>query len=307
MQPFGHRVQLPGLMVYGSDYSTWGDLMDGVIETRIAALEAEIRELKKAVGDVGSPTSDRRGMIKLVAATAVGAVTGAALLGTDSVAASDGMPVVQGVANTGLSATGLESSQFSALIATCHGGVGVVADGALGNAWFPGGGKGRPGSSPGAGVVWVDDAGDWWASIAQSPFVGHWRKLAGPSSAGQLHVLPVPVRVYDSRHGEAPTFVLPKFPTTPNETRVIQTTANYSGVPLNANAVLVNLTITGPQTHGFAAAWATGTWPGTSSINFAAGQDVAGTTVVGCGPSSSIQIMSNTVTDFLVDVIGYYQ
>src|SRR4051812_1881521 len=99
--------------------------MDMATEARIAALEAEISELKKAVGDHGSPTSDRRGVIKLIAASAVGAVTGGALLGTDGVAATDGMPVVQGMANTGVSATGLES-QFSALIATSHGGVGVV-------------------------------------------------------------------------------------------------------------------------------------------------------------------------------------
>ena len=45
----------------------------------------------------------------------------------------------------------------------------------------------------------------------------------------------------------------------------------------------------------------------TSSVNFAAGQDIAGTTVVGCGPSATIQILSNTVTNFLVDVIGYYR
>ncbi|HEY0519319.1 MAG TPA: hypothetical protein VGC84_07480, partial [Ilumatobacteraceae bacterium] len=222
------------------------------------------------------------------------------------VAAIDNQPVVQGVANGGALATGLESSQSSALFVTGHGGVGVVADGALGNAWFPGGGKARPQSSPGAGIVWVDDAGDWWASVAQSPFVGHWRKLAGPNCAGQLHVLPVPVRVYDSRPGQPPTFVQPKSRTTPNEARLIHT-ADLSGVPLDATAVLVNLTITDPQTQGFAAAWPAGPWPGTSSINFSAGQDIAGTTVVGCGIDASIQIMSNTVTHFLVDVIGYYR
>ncbi len=39
----------------------------------------------------------------------------------------------------------------------------------------------------------------------------------------------------------------------------------------------------------------------------AALQNIAATTVVGCGPSATIQILSNTVTDFVVDVIGFYQ
>ena len=72
-------------------------------------------------------------------------------------------------------------------------------------------------------------------------------------------------------------------------------------------ALLVNLTITGPQAAGFATAWPSGPIPGTSSINFAAGQSIAATTVVGCGQGASILVMANTVTDFLVDVIGYYQ
>ena len=136
---------------------------------------------------------------------------------------------------------------------------------------------------------------------------GGWRKLAGPNTAGQLHVLPSPVRVYDSRSGEAPTAIGPKVPTDINGVRIVNTTGNASGVPTNARAVLINLTITGPKGPGFASAWATGPFPGTSSINFAAGQNVAATTVVGCGPSATIQVLTSTVTDFVVDVIGFYQ
>ena len=146
----------------------------------------------------------------------------------------------------------------------------------------------------------MDGAGNWWGATIDSATNAQWRKLAGPSTAGQLHVLPTPVRVYDSRPGEAPLAVGPKAPTTANGIRVIDTTANGSGVPFDANAVLVNLTITGPQAPGFATAWPTGAWPGTSNINFAAGQDIAATTVVGRGPSASIQILSNTVTNFLI-------
>ena len=63
----------------------------------------------------------------------------------------------------------------------------------------------------------------------------------------------------------------------------------------------------GRLTPGFAAAWPSGPYPGTSSVNFAAGQNIAATTVVGCGANATIQVLSNTVTDFMIDVIGYYQ
>jgi hypothetical protein len=281
--------------------------MDRVTEARIAALELEINELKQAVAaENSSPTSDRRGMIKLVAATAVGAVTGAALLGAEpAAAATDGQSAVLGVDNTSVATTGFEASNGVGVTALGTP-VGLVADGASGNAIFTGSGP-APTSNPGIlGMMYVDGAGDWWASTTDtSP--GVWRKLAGPRTAGQLHVLAAPVRVYDSRPGQAPAAVGPKVPTVGNAIRIIDTTAAGSGVPSNANAVLVNLTITGPQAPGFASAWPTGPWPGTSSVNFAAGQDIAGTTVVGCGPSATIQILSNTITNFLIDVIGYYQ
>jgi hypothetical protein len=283
--------------------------MDPAIEARIAALETELGELKRAVvTDSESPpqTSDRRGMIKLIAAGAVGAVTGAAMLNAQTAAAADNNPLVMGIANTATNATSLDASNQSALILGSEGGVGLIADGALGNAWFPGSGPSPAGTAGLPGILWVDANGDWWAATADSDTDGLWRKLAGPKTAGQLHVLPAPVRVYDSRPG-LPPLVGVKAPTVGNTPRSVDTTGNGSGVPMNANAVLVNLTITGPQTAGFATAWPSGPIPGTSSINFAAGQSIAATTVVGCGQGASILVMANTVTDFLVDVIGYYQ
>lgn len=65
--------------------------MDHRIETRIAALETEISSLKALLADdaeATQPTSDRRGMMKLMAVSAVGAVTGAALLGAQPIAAA---------------------------------------------------------------------------------------------------------------------------------------------------------------------------------------------------------------------------
>lgn len=215
-----------------------------------------------------------------------------------------------GASNDSVSTTGFTAS--SGIGVSAFGSpVGLVVDGTLANAVFPGSGPAPSWQRGGfIGVLYVDAAGNWWASTANvDPAVGPgvWRKMAGPNTAGQLHILPAPVRVYDSRSGQAPTAVGPKVPTAVNAVRVIDTGGNGSGVPATASAVLINLTITAPQTPGFASAWATGAFPGTSSINFASGQDIAATTVVGCGPSATIQVLANTVTDFLVDVIGFYQ
>src|SRR4249919_2038157 len=102
--------------------------MDHRIEARIAALEAEISELKKVVADdAGPPTSDRRGMIKLVAVTAVGAATGAAMLGAQPAAAADGGNVVLGAANTSTLVTAITASDQSGLsVAGGPNGVGLI-------------------------------------------------------------------------------------------------------------------------------------------------------------------------------------
>jgi hypothetical protein len=282
--------------------------MNERIEARIAAMEDEIANLKEMAADAdeGPQTSDRRGMVKLLGASAVGAVAGAAIFHAQRADAADGDPVLVGALNTSTNATEFEASGDHAVRAFGEGGVGIVSDGGLANARFPGSGA-APSSGGLRGVLLVDGAGDWWAATLDSNVDGGWRKLAGPNTAGQLHVLPSPVRVYDSRPGEAPTAIGPKVPTVGNEVRIIDTTANGSGVPANARAVLINLTITGPQGPGFGSAWPTGAFPGTSSINFAAGQSIAATTVVGCGPSAKIQFLTNTVSDFLVDVIGFYR
>ena len=278
--------------------------MDGRIEARIVGLEAEIATLKAMVAgdrdtevEAGPPTSDRRGMVKLLAASAVGAVAGVAIFNAEPAAALTKDAMTVGGSFTTDTDNGLT------IFGTP---VGLVADGASANALFPGSGPAPTSNFGAVGLLYVDGAGDWWASTADGT-QGLWRKLAGPSTAGQVHILPAPVRVYDSRPGLAPTSVLPKVPTVGNSPRTIDTTGNGSGVPVDANAVLINLTITGPQTPGYASAWATGPFPGTSSINFAAQQSIAATTVVGCGPSATIQILANTVTDFLIDVIGFSQ
>jgi hypothetical protein len=156
------------------------------------------------------------------------------------------------------------------------------------------------------GELVEDTTGDLWLCVvAGNP--GTWRKLGGPATSGQLHILSVPVRVYDSRPGLPPLTVPPKTPLVPNTPRTIDATGNSSGVPTAATGVLVNLTVTNTPDAGYLTAWPQGTWPGTSSINWTAGQTIASTTVTRCGPLATFLVQANSPTDFLVDVVGYYE
>jgi hypothetical protein len=121
-----------------------------------------------------------------------------------------------------------------------------------------------------------------------------------------LHLLDAPVRVYDSRPGQAPAVGI-KAALNPNEARTVDATLGGTAVPSTANAVLITLTINAPQAPGFATVWPAGPWPGTSNINFGPGQDIAVSAIVGCGAAATIQVLSNTVTNVIIDVSGYYQ
>ena len=166
---------------------------------------------------------------------------------------------------------------------------------------------GRGWSTTSQGELVEDSNGDLWLCIADGN-PGTWRKLGGPATAGQLHLLDAPVRIYDSRPTEAPLTVPPKSPLDPATPRTIDATLNASGVPATATGLLVNATITNGAGPGFLTLWPQGAWPGTSNVNWsAAGLTVASTTVTRCGPDATFVVQSNVVVDVLFDVIGYYQ
>lgn len=285
--------------------------MDHTIETRIAALEAEIAGLKALLADQdgGAPhTSDRRGMMKMLAAGAVGAVTSAAVLAAQPAAAAP-LPdvLVQGVDNTGANTTGIIATGGTA-VRVDGTPYGIEVNGGTANARFVGGGKTPVGTSGKIGELYVDSIGNWWAATSTTTTTpAAWRKLAGPATAGQLHLLPTPVRVYDSRPGSPPGDIGPKTPVAGFETRTITSTLNSSGVPATVNAVLINLTVTKPQAAGFGTVWPSGVWPGTSNINFASGETVGTTTVVACGSQATFLFLASVAADFIIDAVGYYQ
>ncbi len=78
------------------------------------------------------------------------------------------------------------------------------------------------------------------------------------------------------------------------------------GVPANAAAVVLNLTITSPAGAGFASVYPCGSpVPGTSTVNYVAGQTVPNMAIAAIGTSGRVCIFTFASAHVIVDVAGY--
>jgi len=83
--------------------------------------------------------------------------------------------------------------------------------------------------------------------------------------------------------------------------------AGLNGVPTDARAVSVNLTVTSPRGAGYLAAYACGAErPQTSNLNFVAGETVAVSAIVNVGSGGRICVFNSQQTQVIVDVQGYF-
>jgi hypothetical protein len=159
------------------------------------------------------------------------------------------------------------------------------------------------------GSVRCDQDGELWFCV-KGGYSHEWRKLSGPSTAGQLHVLPSTSRVYDSRAGQAPLNVT-KGALANGAIRVID--LNITGaLPYGTTAVMVNLAIvSNASTAGWLALWKNGVaFPGNASINWDhANQTISNMAVVAVDTSYKFQakVMPGSSADFIVDLVGYYR
>jgi hypothetical protein len=114
-----------------------------------------------------------------------------------------------------------------------------------------------------------------------------------------------PCRFYDSRNnGNVPlpaVFLLYLY------------TADYCNIPPSAHALAVNVTVVAPQADGYITVFPGGREnPGTSTVNFRAGQTRATNAVVRLGTgdgSNSLYVQSNCVgpMGLVIDVSGYFE
>jgi hypothetical protein len=199
--------------------------------------------------------------------------------------------------------TGVMASGSTTGVAA-SGGRGLVASGSVAQVQLTPGGAATHPASGAAGDLYEDNTGALWLCIGGTT----WRKLGGRTTAGQLHVLPSPVRVYDSRKGDGPL--------AGGAERTVSLATGFVGstatpaVPAGARAALFTLTVVDTGTQGFLAAFSNAvSWPGTSNVNWFQTSSVVATSVTSAVDSSAkVKLHCGvTSTDFVVDVTGYYE
>ncbi|MCU1368357.1 MAG: hypothetical protein JWN39_3996 [Ilumatobacteraceae bacterium] len=164
------------------------------------------------------------------------------------------------------------------------------------------------------GDIVSTDEGDLYYVVADGT-PGPLRKLSGPTTAGQFHLLAAPVRVYDSRPGKAPVVGGDGLLT--NSTRTVSLSSGFVGntatpaVPAGATGALISLTIDSTVNGGFLAVFSNAVADVSSSnINWSTtGQTVAVTTVSAVDPTGKIKVKAGGggSTQIIIDVIGYYR
>ena len=131
------------------------------------------------------------------------------------------------------------------------------------------------------------------------------------NGAGAVHMLPEPLRAYDSRALTTPA------PMAPGETRTVNLWFGKDGagvtklaVPPGATGAIVTLTVTDTVGGGFLKLYSATltTAPATSVINWqAAGQNIATTTSVAVSATSDVKLTAGPQsTNVVIDVIAYY-
>jgi hypothetical protein len=138
----------------------------------------------------------------------------------------------------------------------------------------------------------------------------------GPSGGGNAGLTPLatPGRAFDSRpgtpgHAEGPFGESGRTAPLGAGQSVNLKLAGTGGVPADATAVVVNLTVTGPTANGWFTMYPTGAGlPNASSLNFVPGLTVANLVVMPVGTNGQVTLRnSHGSSHAVVDVIGYFR
>ena len=159
-----------------------------------------------------------------------------------------------------------------------------------------------------AGTVVADRDGSLWLCVLGGT-PGTWRELGGRATAGSLHLLPVPVRIYDSRSGSVPSQG-PKSPFAAGATRVLDCKVNSSGVPAGATGVLLTVLLVNAATASAnLTIWANGKPKPASNAMVWGGSAgrFTGSATTAVDATAKVQVNASAKTDLVLDVVGYYR
>ncbi|WKV73517.1 PKD domain-containing protein [Streptomyces sp. PCS3-D2] len=123
-------------------------------------------------------------------------------------------------------------------------------------------------------------------------------------AAGSKFTPHAPTRLLDTRSGIGGS----SRPLAPYGVARVKVGGN-SGIPADATAVALNVTVVSPRSAGHITAYPSGTaQPTTSNVNFVAGQTVPNMTIVPVGADGYVELVNRSYgdVDLLADVTGYF-
>ncbi len=155
--------------------------------------------------------------------------------------------------------------------------------------------------------------------------VGTSNSVSVFNNSGNANVIFDVVGYYDTNSGDGytsltPTRILDSRPppesvggfTTPwgvGTTRNVTVAGGATPVPADADAVVLNATVTGPSAESFLTIWPAGaSKPTASSLNFIAGQTIPNAVTVKVGAGGQVSVFNNSGNvNVIFDVVGYFK
>ena len=150
-------------------------------------------------------------------------------------------------------------------------------------------------------VVATNGVGDSLPSVPSPPTVP---KAPAPSFAALS-----PGRVLESRVGDRTTVDGQFWQVGSRAAGSVTelTVAGRAGVPGDAPAVVLNVTVTEPQNSGYVTVYPCGTEPpNASNLNFSQGQTIANAVVARVGANGKVCLFTSATTHLVADVNGYF-
>jgi hypothetical protein len=123
--------------------------------------------------------------------------------------------------------------------------------------------------------------------------------ITGGFRGGDSYTPIAPVRIMDTRSG-----LMHKRLTDDDTTEV--GIRGLAGVPTDATAVVVNLTMTNASNAGYATLYPCAqVWPGTSNVNYVPNASMPNLTLTRIGVNGCLRLYNEFATDAIIDVVGY--
>ena len=134
-------------------------------------------------------------------------------------------------------------------------------------------------------------------------------KFAAPGAGGLQFYTVTPCRVADTRTSQNFTgqFGPPSLAAFVDRNFPIQ--SSTCGIPLNAEAYALNMTVVPAGPLSFLSAWPAGqAYPGVSTLNSPDGFVIANAAIVpaGTGTGAAITVVAGNPTDLIIDIVGYF-